>query len=437
MECSSQPLYARLRTKTSTRLLTLHPGSGRGPINASLRQVDLADDPEFEAISYTWGEDTIKKTVVINGQKILAWNNLWNFLKVLRHETRSRTLWVDAISICQTDTDEKAQQIGIIGKIFSYATRVVAWVGEHADGSEALFQPWPTLKPFPGIPAYKTRGFRGKIHKAFGQDEEHYRRQHEREQMQEQIRQRWPIWRAFARRNYFSRMWIVQEISVATKLFVYCGDDCMDWHDLITSRWRGGKVFDGLSVDQDELTILRQLDTTRIGYSKGPSERLDIFKLGEQFYDQSCTETRDRVFALLSLESRKPGDLEIAAKFYKLDLIHLAVLILGQRQQHVHDFRQLDTLFDMLNMDEAKEMEVLKLLKRKADAAGGEEYWKTLYHKRTRQEDRAVFEEVWNPQANLLPIYAPSALPRRGRRNHGVGLSNAVHAKVESLYIDD
>ena len=441
MESSSQSLYTPLRTTTSTRLLTLHPGSGRGPIHASLQQVDLADDPEFEAVSYTWGEDTIKKTVVINGHKTLVWNNLWTFLKVLRHKTQPRTLWTDAISICQTNADEKAHQIGIIDKIFMYATGVVAWVGEHADGSESLFRPWPTPTPFTfeGVPIHKTRGLGGKLRKFLGHDESYFRKKsaykHAREQRREQIwqrQQRWQKWQAFARREYFSRMWIVQEIGVAEKLSVYCGNNCMDWSQLITSRWHGKHVFDDISLDKDDLKILRQLENIRVGYREGMSKRLNIFELGEQFYDQRCKETKDRIFALLSLESRKPGETEIAAKNYRLDLTPLAVHILDKRRRHVNGFRQLDTLFDLLNMDEDKEMDFLKVLKRKADAAGAEEYWKTLYYKMTRHEDRAVLEEDWDPDDNLMPIYAPSEPRRRGRDN--TRTSKAVQAKIEEAY---
>ena len=436
MESSSQSIYTPLRTTTSTRLLTLHPGSGRGPIHASLRQVDLADDPEFEAVSYTWGEDTIKKTVVINGRKTLVWNNLWTFLKVLRHKTQPRTLWTDAISIYQTNADEKAHQTGIIDKVFMYATGVVAWVGEHADGSETLFRPWPTPMPFifEGVPIHKTRGLSGNLRKFLGHDESYFR---EKSATCE---------RAGAGANLATTATTAKMAGLCLpRVFLSNVDSprnwrCrkvvrllwMDWSQLITSRWQGKDVFDDISLDKDDLRILRQLENIRVGYRAGMPKRLNIFELGEQFYDQRCKETKDRIFALLSLESRKPGETEIAAKNYRLELTPLAVHILDKRRRHVNGFRQLDTLFDLLNMDEDKEMDFLKVLKRKADAAGAEEYWKTLYYKKTRHEDRAVFEEDWDPNGNLMPIYAPSLPRRRGRDN--TSTSKAVQAKIKEAH---
>ena len=56
-----------LSTQTSTRLLTLHNGSGDDDIKCSLTSVNLDTNPRYEALSYCWGSPENPQSVLLDG----------------------------------------------------------------------------------------------------------------------------------------------------------------------------------------------------------------------------------------------------------------------------------------------------------------------------------------------------------------------------------
>jgi hypothetical protein len=54
------------------RLLELLPGAGTGAIQCHLRHVSLDSAPAYEAISYTWGDDTVTNSIQIGGKNFVA-----------------------------------------------------------------------------------------------------------------------------------------------------------------------------------------------------------------------------------------------------------------------------------------------------------------------------------------------------------------------------
>lgn len=80
-------------------------------------------------------------SISVNDEHFSIRQNLTQFLLCLRKQKYARNVWADAISNRQDDPIEKNQQVGMIGDIYRNAWTVMVWVGEHADGSEALFRP--------------------------------------------------------------------------------------------------------------------------------------------------------------------------------------------------------------------------------------------------------------------------------------------------------
>ena len=154
-----------LTTETCIRFVILHRGLEPDTIRCSLSEIDLkqdgeaADLPEFEALSYTWGLKVAEEIILVEDAEVLIRHNLFSVLQQLRNHDLNRKVWVDALSISQTDLAEKADQVAMIGRIFKRAVRVRAWVGEHADGSECLFrsyQPGQQITPW-SVDAYRIR----------------------------------------------------------------------------------------------------------------------------------------------------------------------------------------------------------------------------------------------------------------------------------------
>jgi hypothetical protein len=111
-------MYTRLLTKTSTRVLKLFPGEPDSQIVTSLEQVDLENGPVYQCLSYTWGASDNTSDISVCNTSFAVRKNLYDFLRRFRDATETRSLWVDALCISQTDLDEKAHQVFMIGRIF-------------------------------------------------------------------------------------------------------------------------------------------------------------------------------------------------------------------------------------------------------------------------------------------------------------------------------
>jgi hypothetical protein len=108
----------------------------------------LAAEPEFEALSYTWGSAEIPTPIYVGttGNTTLSvTQNLAVALPYLRHKDKSRALWVDAICINQQDLEERSQQVQRMADIFTRGTRVIMWLGPAADQSTLALKTLGTL----------------------------------------------------------------------------------------------------------------------------------------------------------------------------------------------------------------------------------------------------------------------------------------------------
>ena len=209
---------------------------------------------------------------------------------------RERLLWVDALSINQTNLEEKAQQVAMIGKIFQQSVRVLAWVGEHLDNSELVFA---LSKDMQDLGARKWR------------------------QPRNFSRRRDIIcaWTSFLDRRYFHRVWTFQEVVCHRDVLVCCGPNKKSWEDLITQRFmykdftiddrnfnnldvtRKKSFRKGLSQEEADRWIwttenVGDLVLARDNYAGGDVELLEYI-LG--LNRRECSDRRDRVYAVVSL----------------------------------------------------------------------------------------------------------------------------------------
>jgi Heterokaryon incompatibility protein (HET) len=89
--------YEDIHTQGSFRVLELLPGKDNEPISFLLLKVDWTDPPEYEAVSYTWGDPNAKVTIICHGKKLEVGRNIHNGLTHLRFPDRSRILWIDCL----------------------------------------------------------------------------------------------------------------------------------------------------------------------------------------------------------------------------------------------------------------------------------------------------------------------------------------------------
>ena len=89
---------------------------------------------QYNALSYTWGDDSIKTQIIINDKSLYVTFNLEN---ALRHLDTTQYYWIDAVCINQDDLEERNHQIQRMRDIYRFADMVIIWLGRyHEDEDE-------------------------------------------------------------------------------------------------------------------------------------------------------------------------------------------------------------------------------------------------------------------------------------------------------------
>ncbi|KAH8807352.1 heterokaryon incompatibility protein-domain-containing protein [Xylogone sp. PMI_703] len=285
------------------RLLLLEPGEHGSPIHCQIMVMSMPNVPKYEALSYTWLEDpclsepqragfqvdyfsdvmgqesnsssrpigqSYESTIFINGKKFPVQVNLWWALQFLRSPSKERMLWIDAICINQTNIPERNHQVGQMAEIYKMAERVIIWLGRADRHSQVLFKfiRDPTFRKF--LPsADRIDIFRSSnlvlyndCSAALGK---------------------------LCERTYWTRLWIVQEIGLASAILVQCGADTAPWESFIKA---------GLSLKIDGENPIMRIYRQRNNRRKG---RCNLHVLLEDCGSNLCLDPRDKVYGLLGL----------------------------------------------------------------------------------------------------------------------------------------
>jgi len=219
---SSYP-YEKLSRSTNFRILKLFPRSFVPPfanqtgtprsrcLHVELTEHELSAAPNYECLSYTWGDDHHQSLVWLDTFFLVPIGaNLDMALRCLQHETEPRYLWVDYLCINQKDLDERNQQVQLMYSIYSSAQSVTAYLGSEADGSQNI----PSIL--------------GRIIKAHWRDDPPTQDFWTEEEYEERglppaDSKEWNTLQKFMARPWFSRAWILQEALAARDLKIRCG----------------------------------------------------------------------------------------------------------------------------------------------------------------------------------------------------------------------
>lgn len=144
-------VYPPLTGNQPIRLVRLEPALTLSqPIRCHLEQVYLDDcrgkkpTYTYEALSYTWGARIGTVAINCNDSSLLVTPNCESALRHLRHRTKDRVLWIDAICINQQSVEEKNNQVPLMGEIYRSAAAVIIWLGPGLQGEEGTLR-WAHL----------------------------------------------------------------------------------------------------------------------------------------------------------------------------------------------------------------------------------------------------------------------------------------------------
>jgi hypothetical protein len=132
--------YQPLEQSDEIRVLDLMPGVGNSEVECKIRHAQLSDNPDYEAVSYCWGDANDICHIHSDDCEIQVTRNLYNFLLCYRYTDRTRTVSADAICIDQTNLAERSSQVRLMGEIYSKAKVVLAWLGTAREESNAAIK---------------------------------------------------------------------------------------------------------------------------------------------------------------------------------------------------------------------------------------------------------------------------------------------------------
>lgn len=262
------------------RLLILDPGSFRDDIQCTIVHADFNNLPQFDAISYTWADETGDAThcsQIYCGRRrntISVTANCEAVLRRVRLQNIRRLVWIDAICINQDFVAERNHQVQSMSRIYKEASGVLVYLGEDAEDSDMLFGFIGSIPNFLELEDMKNPSVEvvASLNRAFNR---------------------------LTSRRWFSRIWAVPEFVVARRGEWICGNQNAGFACLSLSNLR--KI--GLQTPTDSNGLLSVVDNSDVG---GRS-LWDLVQITEPC---NSADPRDRIFALRGLIGHlKPDEL--------------------------------------------------------------------------------------------------------------------------------
>ncbi|KAH8753764.1 heterokaryon incompatibility protein-domain-containing protein [Hyaloscypha sp. PMI_1271] len=281
-----QPLDPSIR---EIRLLNLTPTDDpHSDLELSILHTPL-ETLSFYALSYTWGSPQNPREILLNGIKLQVRVNLFAALKAISLQLDAPVMiWADAICINQNDSEEKGQQVKMMTDIYRTAKQTLIWLGEGDAETDALINAMDVI----GSAAFTTG-----IMKLGEDDAKKWpnldpEKADLRKAVQKLIRStaNFPILPLtdLSYREWFSRVWIIQELSVAKTVTFVCGSKWIDGNNFIaafkfgyywfanefeplknTSGWLIFRIFKmALRNQQNKLSIPNPRAATTLGTRK-------------------------------------------------------------------------------------------------------------------------------------------------------------------------
>lgn len=315
--------HSSIDAKTEIRLIELFAAREPSPegksneyIRCKIQVHKLEEAPDYEALSYTWGNMMPSLPISLIQDSGDTWigttPQLMMALRRLRLSSGSRLLWIDQLSINQTDDVEKSFQVQLMGDIYKKAKVVVIWLGElilphpgsgYEHPGDLLSEMMSIVKSYtphnvtPGGPLY------GLVDVAQDCFHDHNPEQRRRHLIYDILNRQW-----------FQRAWVFQEAALArNKLLVQIGTFQCKFENLMAlgsamddaehAVWRRN----GVATHPRGLKMLQCIDDTRkSGQNRDATRSMFLPTLLKILDRVQAFDPRDLIYAFLSFNDLGP-----------------------------------------------------------------------------------------------------------------------------------
>jgi len=244
------------------RLLKFSAGED-GTIRGTLHIVALSENPAFTALSYLWGDPNVTEDILVDGEPLSVTVNLAYALRhVGKHWKRefpnrhvdSLELWADAICINQNDTTERNHQIHLMAGIYQSAELVVSWLGVNDHLSNLALDTFRLVSselvndPTPIIPSLNWI----EKHPSLCDDTWTSPSPAGIYTPSEVHNEKWYATTQLFRLEYWSRLWIYQELALAKELVICTESNGIRWQCMETAFMAFSKLEDSITQTRTE-----------------------------------------------------------------------------------------------------------------------------------------------------------------------------------------
>lgn len=294
-----QPLYSYAplpQDRPFIRLLKILPATASDDVLvAEIGHFPLDDScPSFVALSYVWGSPNPPWMVCTPaGRYIVCTQSLRLALCHLR-DRGELIVWADAICINQKDNQEKSKQVLLMGEIYKRASRVVVELGMTCTNEQHLACR-KFLQALLGMLSLSARVLQAVRPERTSLQSEEYGKFG----IPSYGHQAWGAWRTMRSRPWFTRSWIVQEVTASRNVTLLYNGLSFRWEDIhlangVTAREQvDSKTYNGKMNIQN----MGDLQNTE----KGSLPRL--LDLLSTFKSLDATDPRDKIYAFRGLAS--------------------------------------------------------------------------------------------------------------------------------------
>jgi hypothetical protein len=280
-------IHSPLKVPHAFRLLKIAPASEISDfVHCTIDEFDRrsAQCPPYTALSYAWGDVKTTVPITLNGRPVFVTKNLYEALLYLRHTRPQILLWIDALSINQKDDSERGQQVSQMRAIYSEASKVISWLGPGYLVTDQLFWFIQTHDK-----SCNSKGGLSENCKFLANRE-----------LADAIAY-------LEERHYWNRIWIIQEIVVATNLELMCGYHSIDWR-AFAAFWPlvFQKHFKKVQGMNRSIAPLRHTSVI-LPLCSWPRSDVNLAHAVKLTGLCRATDARDKIYALLGLVDKGAG----------------------------------------------------------------------------------------------------------------------------------
>ncbi|PVH82006.1 hypothetical protein DL98DRAFT_489244 [Cadophora sp. DSE1049] len=304
-------LYLKL-ADDQFRILQLEPGKKDEVLRCSFIVKSINNPPDYEAISYAWGgNDTqqlnFREIEFLDDQQppksypISIRTMVHAALYSLRHPTKIRRFWLDALCIHRSNDDEINHQVAMKSLIFFKAENLCFWLGD-----DPIYR--AAIAFIPKIVDLKE------VDKLVDD---------------QSMVERWLAFVALLKNNVFSRLWLVQEVAIAWNVTLHCGASTIHYTDFVdavtiflscrkhvSALFRAGEKDPRTLTDRKITMVERFIEITTNALRRDPNDRqargkslqrlLNLEALVSNLSDLSSGNHKDRIYSVLALAKDGP-----------------------------------------------------------------------------------------------------------------------------------